>query len=226
MDELSDDGLSPSNLLRGKLPPELVKEICDSRVPPFVPSIDQLDVFDTVKTTRKHIFAIDSLAGTGKTAVLSVLIEALLKQYSHVPKRVILILQPSKNLRDEAVRETMAFLPKEDIAGNVFWLGREAENPSVELWEAKLEELVKGKMAPELEQLRVIGQRLVEAYRVLQEMKYSWSEVCAAAATKDADAAADGHKTQAPAESTTQVPWTEIKSFLTRCTTTKSTCSS
>jgi len=223
----SAEGCTPMNLLHGVLTRDKINEICSRRNPAFEPSKDQLEVFKRINETEKHVIVLNSLAGTGKTSAVSILLEALLEKIADKPGRpVILMLQPSRQLRNDAVQETLDFLAKEDVTQKVFWLGRASAQGSLEEWEAKLEEEVNNAMKDELSILEEKAKLVDDAYRTLENKRLHWSEVCEYAACEnpppEMDRPPPGEKgnllavDRECAEDDLQryVPWEELTAFM------------
>ena len=72
---------------------------------------------------------VQAFAGTGKSLIVSLVIEALVKE-TGTKKGVVVLVTPSRNLRDSILQapDLLGFLRDGDDTGpRVMWLGQQAE---------------------------------------------------------------------------------------------------
>ena len=109
---------------------------------------DQKTCLQVLNDSENPHLKIQAYAGTGKTLVVSLSVDATLddirKRGAHT--EAVFIATPSRNLRDSIVRgpDFLGHVFTEDDYGpRVVWLGRPSDSPSsLVSWESKLEQLV------------------------------------------------------------------------------------
>ena len=122
-------------------------------------------------TTDNPIIKTTALAGTGKTMLVGVMLEAFLR---HLPKNgAIFIFVPGRALRDEHVQsdEFAGALKRGTYGENaVVWLGRQAEGTdALAEWETALNKKVDEQMEASRSGLRAIEVDLSQRMRRLVE---------------------------------------------------------
>ena len=108
------------------------------------------------EATNAHL-KIQAFAGTGKTRLVALLVEAALMQ-SRSRVDSIVIVTPSRNLRD-SVLQNSDFLGQvydsDEYGSRVVWLGRPSDLPqSMCTWGKKMEDKVDLRLDKELEELK------------------------------------------------------------------------
>ena len=127
-----------NNILKGKVNPqsEAMKRILDRRGVSL--SSDQITCFEQMNESLFHCMSIQALAGTGKTMVMAIIVEALM-QKPEGPNDAVVILTPSRDLRETLMRSSdfmdQVYL-QQDLGPRVVWIGRPSDAASsVESWE-------------------------------------------------------------------------------------------
>ena len=138
------------NVLKGKVHPsnEFMKVVLDRRGIHL--SDDQKRCMETVDNSDNSQLKIQAFAGTGKSLVLSLLVEAAIEDINPSDSAVA-IVTPSRNLRD-SILQSPDFLGNvftgDDLGPHVVWLGRPSETRSSMCWEDKMADLVNQRLQP------------------------------------------------------------------------------
>ena len=147
------------NVLHGRVDPSshVIKSILQKRK--ITLSHDQETCMRTVNTSMNAHLKIQAFAGTGKTMVLAILVEAALTK-PHPSKDAVVIVTPSRNLRDSILQGSdfngHVFNSK-DLGPRVLWLGRPSNSKSpasLGSWEEHMATLVNARLQKELSHLR------------------------------------------------------------------------
>ena len=150
-----------NNMLHGRVHPSsaYVQEVLRRRQVSL--STDQVKCLKKINdSTRSHL-SIQAFAGTGKTFLLSLMVEAALKAAEEW-RGAVVIVTPSRRLRD-------AILQAPDFLGSIFqgtdygprasWLGRPSDGPgSFCSWEETVAGIVEEKLTDQRNNARKVEQ--------------------------------------------------------------------
>ena len=157
------------NLFEDKLSRELVESLAHSRG--FQLSEDQGNALQYVNIFPKPVLVIHALAGTGKSTVAGLIMEAYMRQMPH--GEAVVILVPSRSLRDEhAMRADTAWgrlldannpvlaggtepAQREDACTRILWLGRQADDNIAQEWGTQVFHMTQKALKEPLQALEV-----------------------------------------------------------------------
>ena len=171
-----------SNIFHGRCGANVIEEF--ERSQGLKMARDQLDCLKRINASEFSMFHITALAGTGKTAIMCVLLRCLIPILVGT-EQVAVVLVPGKNLRDEVLTNLDMLGPeyKNHPATKVLWLGQQAENSEQVTYEAKIEDEVKKKLAPQRGHLADLENKLIQSCNNLkkrfetQKWKDSWKKL-------------------------------------------------
>ena len=149
------------NILRHRLPRPVVEEVAKKRG--IVLSPDQLQAFDFLNKEEKPVMLIKALAGTGKSTIATIIVEALYENKAPRDKNeAVVILGPSRQLRDEHTLDTHFITQADssmakDLCVKVLWLGREADQGLLPTWDQQMWAKVKTMLAKPIKNLKDRG---------------------------------------------------------------------
>ena len=172
---LPADTVVPANVFQGILEETAVQTVEAKRGITLLD--DQKFLLEKISKSGNSILSVPSLAGTGKTMLMTVLLELLLPQWAGTNSAAVFIV-PSRSLRDELVRILSNIFPVEELISRVIWLGR----PSQELersvlWEDLLEKRVYEELAESRMLLKTYEAELREVYLQLAAADLPWSKM-------------------------------------------------
>ena len=116
---------------------------------------DPRNLLAAVNKSPLSILAAPSLAGTGKTTIMQILLDILLPTFAGT-KKAAFIMVPSRSLRDDVVQSFAAIFADEELKKKVLWLGRPQTSGEVLMWEKTLQDRVDETLRHELDQLKNI----------------------------------------------------------------------
>ncbi len=157
-------GQGKRNVLRGLLTRTAVEDLEGTRDLTLLD--DQRQLLQTINTSDKSILFVPSLAGTGKTTLMMVMLELLLPHLEGTSNAAMIIV-PSRSLRDEVVTSISSIFNQEELMTKVIWLGRPAQElASSLLWDDRLEERVKTAFALEMPRIHLayVEEKLKHTY--------------------------------------------------------------
>ena len=140
---------------------------------------DQIRCMQQIDRSNNPHLKIQALAGTGKSLVLALLVEAALTV--DCPRNgAVVIVTPSRNLRDSILKRADLFghvFTEDDLGPRVLWLGRQADSPgSICCWEDRMVDLINERLRPELEQLQHLEMtELRPAFHNIKTLGIEWA---------------------------------------------------
>ena len=149
------------NILRHRLPRPVVEEVAKKRR--IVLSPDQQQAFEFLNKEEKPVMLIKALAGTGKSTIATIIVEALYENEAARDKNeAVVILGPSRQLRDEHTLDTHFITQADssmaaDLCVKVLWLGRESDQGLLPTWDQQMWAKVKTMLAEPIKNLKDRG---------------------------------------------------------------------
>ena len=108
----------------------------------------QLSVRREINSSDAPLMFTTALAGVGKTTVISALLYAAIQSYCRNNEmdlnKVVLILLPSRELREDLARGIVGNVFKQEV---VLWLGRPPKTPGLGMWDDLLQEGIRARQA-------------------------------------------------------------------------------
>ena len=127
------------NILKDKLPRHVVEEVARKRGIELSP--DQLHALDFLNEEEKPVMLIKALAGTGKSTIATIIAEVCYEA-TRDEKEAVVILGPSRQLRDEHALDAYFTSQAGSSTGNlctrVLWLGRESDQGLLATWDQQV----------------------------------------------------------------------------------------
>ena len=112
----------PMNTLGGLLTPDIIRTFQDNHRIKL--DDEQLNILEKINVSKSPLFCIKPLAGVGKTVVARAILFALLTSFEKTTTTdAVVLLLPSRELREDLVRELLLSLAKSNNEA-VLWLGR------------------------------------------------------------------------------------------------------
>ena len=157
------------NAFLGKVEPRIVRDIALHQGIDLSP--DQEKALSFTHSTESPVLVIHALAGTGKSTVAGLIMEAYMREMP--PGEAVVILVPSRSLRDEhAMRAEIGWgslldpnnpalagdagsALSEDACTRILWLGRPADDTIAEEWDTQAFNMTQKLLAAPLQRLKV-----------------------------------------------------------------------
>ena len=129
------------NIRKDKIPIRVVEEVARKRRIRL--SADQLRAFDFLNEQKKPVMLIKALAGTGKSKLAAMIVEACYEtDAARDEKDAVVILGPSRLLRGEHALDahftSQAGSSTGDLCTRVLWLGRESDQGLLATWDQQV----------------------------------------------------------------------------------------
>ena len=166
--------LGRENVFFGMFTDDLLNDLEKKRCVKLSP--DQRRVLQNISKSRSGVQTIAARAGTGKTKLAGILLEALMDLIKNM-KLSVVILTPSRYLRDELMTSEDCVGPFA-AEGKVLWLGRPAPgNNSSCLWESHIAEQVEEILRYQKGKLQKIENTMKQHHQGLMKIKLNWKKI-------------------------------------------------